>query len=67
MSTHSDKKDLSDETGPIAAHGEGAVQHVQLGYETRLKKNHSVWTTLGMTLAISAVPYGIGGLLSSAI
>ena len=48
-------------------HGEGVVQHVQLGYSTTLKKNRSFWSVLGMVLAIVAVPYGFGGPMISAV
>lgn len=47
--------------------GEGIVQHVHLGYSTTLRKNRSLWSVLGMALAIVAVPYGFGGPMISAV
>ena len=67
MSTSTKKKGFDSALGPVTTHGEGIVQHVHLGYATQLKKNRSVVSNLGMTLAIAAVPYGIGGPLLSAI
>jgi amino acid transporter len=67
MSTTTDKKDFGNAMVPVATHGEGVVQHVQLGYDTQLKKNRSLLSVLGMTLAIVAIPYGMGGPLISAI
>jgi len=67
MSTTLEKTDFGTTMGPIATHGEGVVQHVTLGYDNTLKKNRSIWSILGMTLTIVAVPYGIGGPLLSAI
>jgi amino acid transporter len=61
------KKDFSSPMGPITTHEEGVVQNVQLGYDVQLTKNRSLFSILGMTLAIVAVPYGIGGPLMSAI
>ncbi|KAH7357510.1 amino acid/polyamine transporter I [Pyrenochaeta sp. MPI-SDFR-AT-0127] len=53
--------------GPVTTHEKGIVEHVHLGYETQLKKNRSLISTLGMALAIAAVPFGIGGPLMSSI
>lgn len=53
--------------GPVTTHEEGIVQNVHLGYNAQLTKNRSLMSILGMTLAIIAVPYGIGGPLMSAI
>jgi amino acid transporter len=52
---------------PVTTRDEGVVQNVQLGYNAQLTKNRSLLSILGMTLAIVAVPYGIGGPLMSAI
>lgn len=67
MSTDTEKKDFGNTMGPVETHGEGVIQHVTLGYENQLKKNRSIWSILGLTLTIVAVPYGIGGPLMSAI
>jgi amino acid transporter len=53
--------------GVVATRDEGVVEHAHLGYAAQLQKNRSLISTLGMTLAIVAVPYGIGGPLMSAI
>lgn len=46
---------------------EGVVENVHLRYAAQLQKNRSLISTFGMTLAIVAVPYGIGGPLMSAM
>ncbi|KAJ4325011.1 hypothetical protein N0V94_000895 [Neodidymelliopsis sp. IMI 364377] len=63
MSTTSKKEGLS----PVMTRDEGIVESVHLGYDNQLKKNRSLISILGMTLAIVAVPYGVGGPLMSAI
>lgn len=45
----------------------GHVQDVQLKPTPQLRKNRSFISVLGMALAITAVPFGIGGPLISAI
>lgn len=68
MSTKSEMKDFDNTMAYVPTnHGEGVVQHVQLGYSTTLKKNRSFWSVLGMVLAIVAVPYGFGGPMISAV
>ncbi|KAL1592273.1 hypothetical protein SLS60_011350 [Paraconiothyrium brasiliense] len=67
MST-TEKKKFDDIMGHEPTnHGEGLVQHVQLGYSTTLKKNRSFWSILGMALAIVAVPYGFGSPMISSV
>lgn len=61
------KLGLDNAISPVATRDHGIVEHVHLGYDTQLKKNRSLISVLGMTLAIIAVPYGIGGPLMSAI
>jgi amino acid transporter len=67
MSTKIKTKDFESPMGPVTTREEGIVQNVQLGYNAQLTKNRSLISVLGMTLAIVAVPYGIGGPLISAI
>ncbi|KAJ4147589.1 hypothetical protein LMH87_002101 [Akanthomyces muscarius] len=43
-----------------------APSHVQLGYPTELARNRGFAAILGMALAITAVPYGMGSALTSA-
>jgi amino acid transporter len=66
-STIDKKNAFGSDMGPVTTHAEGIVKHVHLGYDNQLKKNRSLWTILGMALAICAVPYGIGGPLMSAV
>ncbi|KAJ4292000.1 hypothetical protein N0V90_009899 [Kalmusia sp. IMI 367209] len=69
MSTTTPEKKDSNESamGHVLMQGEGVVQHVHLGYSIQLKKSRSVWSVLGMVLAIAAVPYGLGAPLISAV
>jgi amino acid transporter len=67
MSTKIKSEDIESPMGPIVTQEEGMVRKVQLGYNAQLPKNRSLMSILGMTLAIVAVPYGIGGPLMSAI
>lgn len=67
MSATNKTYDLGSAISPIATRDEGVVEHVHLGYDAQLKKNRSLISILGMTLAIVAVPYGIGGPLMSAV
>ncbi|KAG9196825.1 hypothetical protein G6514_003947 [Epicoccum nigrum] len=60
-----ERSDIS--LGPVATHDEGIVQNAQIGYTDHLLKNRSLISILGMSLAIVAIPYGIGGTLMSAI
>ena len=53
--------------GIVATRDEGVVENVHLRYAAQLQKNRSLISTFGMTLAIVAVPYGIGGPLMSAM
>jgi amino acid transporter len=67
MSTVSKTKDAEGAMGPVTTHEEGVVQDVRIGYNAQLTKNRSLFSILGMVLAIVAVPYGIGGPLMSTI
>ncbi|KAH7095524.1 amino acid/polyamine transporter I [Paraphoma chrysanthemicola] len=67
MSVTSKTKDFDSPVGPVITHDEGTVQNVHVGYNVQLTKNRSLMSILGMTLAIAAIPYGIGGPLISAI
>ncbi|KAJ4990936.1 amino acid permease [Stagonosporopsis vannaccii] len=67
MSATTKKHQVDDSLGPVMTRDEGAVEQVHLAYDAHLKKNRSLISISGMTLAIVAVPYGIGGPLMSAI
>ncbi|KAF2850215.1 amino acid transporter [Plenodomus tracheiphilus IPT5] len=67
MSTSPKIKDFGSLMIPVATREEGIVQNAHLGYNDQLTKNRSLMSVLGMSLAIVAVPYGIGGPLMSAI
>jgi amino acid transporter len=67
MSATSKKEGFGNAMGPVTTRDEGIVESVHLGYDNQLKKNRSLISILGMTLAIVAVPYGVGGPLMSAI
>ena len=67
MSPSNKTEELEGTMGPVITREEGIVQNVQLGYNDQLTKNRSLISILGMTLAIVAIPYGIGGPLMSAI
>jgi hypothetical protein len=51
----------------LISQADGTVQHVNIGYAAQLQKRRSLLSMMGMTLAIAAVPYGIGGTLMSAV
>jgi hypothetical protein len=52
---------------PAVSQADGTVHHVNIGYTAQLQKRPSLLSMMGMTLAIAAVPYGIGGTLMSAV
>jgi hypothetical protein len=52
---------------PVISKADGIVHHVNIGYTAQLQKRRSLLSIMGMTLAIAAVPYGIGGTLMSAV
>lgn len=60
---------ISDRESKVEVEGQhgSPMQHVQLGYSSQLRRSRSLITALGMSLAIAAVPYGIGSSLTSAI
>lgn len=58
---------LDKAVSPVATQNESIVERVHLVYDVQLKKNRSLISILGMTLAIVAVPFGIGGPLMSAV
>ena len=54
-----------------ASHGIGTVQDLdsltKLGYTPELRRNRSLFTLLFQSLAIAAIPFGVGGPLISSI
>lgn len=68
MSSSTSKEKVSYPLTTSPTCEEGTARHVHIGYnETQLRKNRSLFSTLGMALAIAAIPYGIGGPLMSSI
>lgn len=67
MDSKAAKPPPSVDMEPPESLASGAAQHVQLGYAQQLKKNRSLLSIFSMSLAIVAVPYGIGSTLTSAI
>jgi hypothetical protein len=51
----------------VISQADVTVHHVNIGYTAQLQKRRSLLSIMGMTLAIAAVPYGIGGTLMSAV
>jgi hypothetical protein len=52
---------------PVISKADGIVHHVNIGYTAQLQKRRFLLSIMGMTLAITAVPYGIGGTLMSTV
>lgn len=67
MATSNEKKEQATSLSKVYTQQEGVVQHVHVGYAPQLQKNRSLLSVIGMSLAIAAVPYGLGGPLISAI
>jgi hypothetical protein len=65
MSKEVKEQDLT--LSPVISKADGIVHHVNIGYTAQLQKRRSLLSIMGMTLAIAAVPYGIGGTLMSAV
>ena len=59
--------EMGSALGVVATRDEGVVENAHLRYAAQLQKNRLLILTFGMTLAIMAVPYGIGGPLMSAM
>lgn len=74
MSVPTKEKGASDADGTYrhASRSEGVTEDVEhdfaiLGYEQKLVRNRSMYTILFQSLAITAVPFGEGTALTSAI
>lgn len=66
------EKSAGDSTPPSPSHDAGTVHNLddsltRLGYTPELRRNRSLFTLLFQSLAIAAIPFGVGGPLISSI
>lgn len=67
MTSFMEKEKTSPTLSQVVSSQEGVIHNVSLGYAAQLPRNRSMLSVLAMSLAIAAVPYGIGGPLISSI